>query len=208
MKRIPHITGHLWSRVCIHPLCFSFGEWGMERWREQDRDKSRHDAIELVQLDELKRWRRRRRSRTSHQHHSFIIHNTVSKQSQACSWTDDLDFTFTESFFFLLLWCEYSLYVATYHRRNNGLCNTVVRITHSAGELEAPGRILTFIVWGKVGVCRGKQKLVLTGIRQKGVEWGKKREDRKGGGGGLCQIQDKVRGTKEVWAEECWREVN
>lgn len=101
MKRIPHITGHLWSRVCIHPLCFSFGEWGMERWREQDRDKSRHDAIELVQLDELKRWRRRRRrSRTSHKHHSFIIHNTVSKQSQACSWTDDLDFTFTESFFF------------------------------------------------------------------------------------------------------------
>ena len=108
---------------------------------------------------------------------------------------------------FSLWWCEYSLYVTTYHRRNNGLCNTVVRITHSAVGLEAPGRILTFMVWGMEGVCRGRQKLVLTGIRQEGVEWGKTREDRKGGGG-LCQIQDKVRGTKEVWAEECGRQVN
>lgn len=86
---------------------------------------------------------------------------------------------------FFLRHCPLSVYVTEYHWRTVCFCNKVVRITHSAAGLGALGRILTFMV-GVIrgclrGVCRGRRKLVHTGMWQEGVREEKKAQ--KGGGG-------------------------
>lgn len=91
---------------------------------------------------------------------------------------------------FFLGQCPLSVGVTECHWRTVCFCNKVVRITHPAAGLGAPGRILTFMVGFERGLQRQAKACPYRYMAGRGRVREEKKAQKGGGGGGggvVCQ---------------------